>query len=98
MPEKLAYWLEELSTDHNDIVGKKCANLGEMAKIGLSVPRGFALSVHAYSVFMDETGAADEISKVLAAMNVSHTDIVEGLGSQSLIPWARSLSSSFSDK
>jgi len=75
MSEKLAYWLEELRTDHNDIVGKKCANLGEMAKIGMLIPPGFALSVHAYSVFMDETGAADEVLKVLATMNVTHTDI-----------------------
>jgi len=75
MPEKLAYWLEELRRDHNEIVGKKCANLGEMAKIGLSIPRGFALSVHAYSFFMDETGAADEVSKVLDTMDVTHTDI-----------------------
>ena len=78
MPERLAYWLEELRSNHNDIVGKKCANLGEMAKIGLSIPRGFALSVHAYSVFMDETGAADEVSKVLAAMNLTRTDM-EGI-------------------
>jgi pyruvate,water dikinase len=75
MSKRLAYWLEELRTDHNDIVGKKCANLGEMARIGLSIPRGFALSVHAYSVFMDQTGTADELEKVLAAMNVTHTDM-----------------------
>jgi pyruvate,water dikinase len=78
MPERLAYWLEELRTEHNDIVGKKCANLGEMARIGLSIPRGFALSVHAYSVFMDETGAADQVSEVLSATNVTHTDM-EGI-------------------
>lgn len=78
MPERLAYWLEELRTDHNDIVGKKCANLGEMTRIGLSIPRGFALSVHAYSVFMDETGAADQVSEVLSTTNVTHTDM-EGI-------------------
>ena len=78
MSEKLVYWLEELRTDHNDIVGKKCANLGEMVRIGLPVPRGFALSVHTYSLFMDETGATDEVSKVLRTMNVAHTDM-EGI-------------------
>ena len=29
MAQKWIYWFEELSSDHNDLVGKKCANLGE---------------------------------------------------------------------
>jgi len=35
--EKLIFWFEELGESHNDIVGKKCANLGEMIKMGLPV-------------------------------------------------------------
>ncbi len=42
MSEKWIYWLEELGKEQNDVVGKKCAHLGEMAKIGLPVPHGFA--------------------------------------------------------
>jgi pyruvate,water dikinase len=44
MPEKYIFWFEELRQDQNSLVGKKCANLGEIAKIGLPVPPGFALS------------------------------------------------------
>jgi pyruvate,water dikinase len=63
--KKWVLWLEELGQEHNDLVGKKCANLGEMTKIGLRVPPGFALSVEAYRDFMSMTGAIDEIQKYL---------------------------------
>jgi len=59
-------WLEKLGQEHNDLVGKKCANLGEMARIGLRVPPGFALSVEAYRDFMSMTGAIYEIKEYLA--------------------------------
>ncbi|MBP1699521.1 MAG: phosphoenolpyruvate synthase/pyruvate phosphate dikinase, partial [Deltaproteobacteria bacterium] len=52
MPERYIFWIEELGQEHCEIVGKKCGNLGEMAKIGLLVPPGFALSVEAYKDFM----------------------------------------------
>lgn len=61
MAEKWLYWLEDLGREQNDLVGKKCANLGEMAKIGLPVPHGFALSLDAYSLFMNLAGAYDEM-------------------------------------
>ncbi len=60
--EKLIFWFDELGKEHNDIVGKKCANLGEMARMGLSVPPGFAISIDMYRRFIKETGAGDEMS------------------------------------
>jgi pyruvate,water dikinase len=60
--EKLIFWFDELGKEHNDIVGKKCANLGEMARMGLSVPPGFAISIDMYRRFIKETGAEDEMS------------------------------------
>jgi pyruvate,water dikinase len=33
MAEKWIYWFEEIGKEQNDIVGKKCANLGEMTKM-----------------------------------------------------------------
>jgi pyruvate,water dikinase len=65
MAEKWIYWFEEIGKEQNDIVGKKCANLGEMTRIGLPVPKGFALSVRAEERFLKETGAEDEIKKYL---------------------------------
>jgi pyruvate,water dikinase len=78
MSEKWVYWLEELGKEQNDLVGKKCANLGEMAKTDLPVPRGFCLSVHAYTRFMDLTGAAEDIRLCLETHRPAADDI-EGI-------------------
>jgi pyruvate,water dikinase len=55
------YWFEELSSARNELVGKKCANLGEMTQLGMRVPPGFAISVDGYERFMEESGAGEEI-------------------------------------
>jgi pyruvate, water dikinase len=68
MSEKWIYWLEELGQEHNDLVGKKCANLGEMTKLGMRVPPGFAISVDGYRKFMELTGLGDEIQRHFASM------------------------------
>lgn len=65
MLKKYLFWFEELGQEHSDLVGKKCANLGEINKIGLPVPPGFALSVEAYKYFMHETNVADEIREYI---------------------------------
>ena len=52
MAEKWIYWFEELGSEHYDLVGKKCANLGEMTRLGMRVPPGFAVSVEGYEKFM----------------------------------------------
>ena len=66
MGVKEVYWLKELSKDYNDVVGKKCANLGELVRLGLRVPYGFALSVKAYELFMIATGLKEEVERIVA--------------------------------
>jgi pyruvate, water dikinase len=66
MPDKWIYALGELSQADNDIVGKKCANLGELTRAGFHVPPGFALSVAAYDRFMKETEATERVLGLLA--------------------------------
>lgn len=63
MSQQWIYWYEELGSEHNDLVGKKCANLGELTRLGLRVPPGFAISVDGYERFMEETGAGGEIRR-----------------------------------
>ncbi|MBI5583459.1 MAG: PEP/pyruvate-binding domain-containing protein [Deltaproteobacteria bacterium] len=63
MSEQWIFWFEELGTGDNDRVGKKCANLGEMTRLGLRVPPGFAISIDGYERFMAETGAGEEIRR-----------------------------------
>lgn len=62
MADHWIHWLEELGQDFNETVGKKCANLGEMTKLGMRVPPGFAISVHGYERFMDLTGLGSRIA------------------------------------
>jgi len=62
MSEKLVYLFEELSKEHSDLVGKKCANLGEMTRLGLSVPPGFALTLGLYEKFLLDSGLGEKLA------------------------------------
>jgi pyruvate,water dikinase len=74
MASKLIYWLDELGKEHSNLVGKKCANLGELTKAGFQVPSGFALSLDAYETFLKGTGAIDEIRQYFAAFSADPGD------------------------
>jgi pyruvate,water dikinase len=65
MPEQWIYWFKEVCQENNDIVGKKCANLGELTRAGFHVPPGFALSIKAYERFMKETEAEKRVQEFL---------------------------------
>lgn len=52
---KLIFRFEEIGQEHNEVVGKKCANLGEMTRMGLPVPSGFAVSIEMYKKFIQDT-------------------------------------------
>jgi pyruvate,water dikinase len=67
-PEKLIFSFAELEREHKQLVGKKCANLGEMLRLGLLVPPGFATSIAMYRRFAKETGAAAEITAYVKQM------------------------------
>ena len=79
MTDKWIYRLEELRSEHNELVGKKCANLGEMTHLGMRVPPGFAISVDGYERFMEETGAGEEIIKYVAD---NDADLRKGVSAQ----------------
>jgi len=72
---KYVFWLSELSKEHSSVMGKKCANLGEIMKLKLQAPNGFALSVEAYQDFLNESGAVEEIRKVLSRYSNGINDI-----------------------
>jgi pyruvate, water dikinase len=74
---KWIYWLEEVTKEHSDIVGKKCANLGEMTRAGFHVPQGFALSLEAYDRFLKETGALEDMKHYLASFRADPHDPAE---------------------
>lgn len=66
MADKWIYWFEEIGQKDSDLVGKKCANLGEMTKMGLPVPKGFSLSPKAQGKFLKETKVYQEIKQFLS--------------------------------
>lgn len=67
MPEKETYtkWFEDLRKEDIPIAGGKNANLGEMLSVGIPVPPGFAITAQAYKKFIEATGMADKIYKIL---------------------------------
>ncbi|MAF85353.1 MAG: hypothetical protein CL875_02555 [Dehalococcoidales bacterium] len=66
MADSWIFWLEEIGQEHSELAGKKCANLGEMAKMGMLVPSGFSLSPKAQERFIRESNAEQEIEQFLA--------------------------------
>jgi pyruvate,water dikinase len=59
------FWFNEIGQEASELVGKKCANLGEMTKLKMPVPNGFAISIRAHERFMEETDALQEIRELL---------------------------------
>ena len=57
--------LSAFGKDSHDVVGKKCACLGELTRAGFRVPQGFALGLSAYEKFMAETGALRQMKACL---------------------------------
>ena len=58
-------WFEEFGREEVKRVGGKCASLGEMVRIGIPVPPGFAVTTEAYDAFVRERGADKEIEEYL---------------------------------
>lgn len=77
MAEKWIYWLKEVGAEHNEVVGKKCANLGELTKAGFHVPPGFALSVRAYERFMKETEVSARLLEFLKTLHADPDNVAD---------------------
>ena len=66
---------EALNTTMADMVGGKNANLGEVKnRVGLPVPAGFAISTHAYKVFLDHNHLAARIMALLGNRRLDDLD------------------------
>ena len=67
-------------------VGGKNASLGEMishlAKLGVSVPGGFATTAEAYREFLSHNGVATRINRELARLNVDDVTALADAGTQ----------------
>ena len=63
MDKRMIAFFEDLGIEDVNTVGGKCASLGEMSKIGVPVPPGFAVTTDAFDYFLEETGAFHELEK-----------------------------------
>ncbi len=77
MAKKWIYAMEELGQEHFDLVGRKCANLGEMTRLGMRVPPGFAISVDGFEQYMQVTGLGERIEAYFASLGEDLCDSVQ---------------------
>ena len=63
---------KEIDKGDVPLVGGKNANLGEMIKAGFPVPGGFAITIHAYDLFLEENNLVDKIYKILNETDVEN--------------------------
>lgn len=98
--------LAELDRERAWSVGGKNAQLGEMKKLKLPVPDGFAVSAWAYKRFMEGNGLQEKITEYFGSMDLdSYDDLVNaGVKTRSMVTGsplpedvARSIRSSYDD-
>src|SRR5690348_17813731 len=83
---ELVLWLDQLRMTDLAKVGGKNASLGEMignlAKLGVSVPGGFATTAEAFREYLEKRGLADRIQKRLATLNVADVTALAAAGKE----------------
>ncbi len=82
----MVLWLDQLRLTDLGKVGGKNSSLGEMignlSKLGVSVPGGFATTADAFKQFIAQSGLADRIQKKLAALDVDNVDELTKAGAE----------------
>src|SRR6185503_5862756 len=82
----LVLWLDQLRMTDLGKVGGKNASLGEMignlAKLGVSVPGGFATTADAFQQYLEKSGVAKRIQTRLADLNVEDVDALTKAGKE----------------
>ncbi|MFX1521308.1 MAG: PEP/pyruvate-binding domain-containing protein [Promethearchaeota archaeon] len=68
-------WFKDIGKEDTHIVGGKCANLGELMKIGIPIPDGFAITTDAYISFIKETRIEEEINSLLEKAQEDLSDL-----------------------
>jgi pyruvate,water dikinase len=63
-------FFNEIDKEDIPLVGGKAANLGEMTKADFPVPRGFAITVVSYDIFLDRNDLRGKIDKIIEQVDV----------------------------
>ena len=75
--KKMILFFDDCDRDDTLLVGGKCANLGEMRKIGAPVPPGFAITTQMYDAFLHRTGTDKRLSAYADKIASPPTTIAE---------------------
>ena len=67
-------WFDEINKDQGHIAGGKGANLGEMTKMGIPVPKGFVVTAQAYDLFIEHNKLKKKIEELLKEINYEDTE------------------------
>lgn len=70
-------WFHECNKDSVDLVGGKCASLGELINAGIRVPPGFAITTEGYRQFMEEGGITRNVHALLEGLSDQDLDGLE---------------------
>ena len=70
-------WLEEIRKEDIISVGGKGASLGEMASIGLPVPRAFVITAQAFRRFLVETSLEKKLFASFERLDVENNEALE---------------------
>ncbi len=68
--------LSEVGIEDVGLVGGKNAGLGELKRIGIETPEGFAVTVKGYEAFLSR-GVKEKVAKIVSEINFSDTDSVQ---------------------
>lgn len=78
----LVAFFKDIDKHDLPLVGGKGANLGEMTQAGFPVPNGFAVTVPAYEVFLQESGLSDDIALLLKDLDRTDSVALTHVGNQ----------------
>lgn len=75
-------FFDEQGATSVDALGGKCASLVNLTGAGLPVPPGFAVTTAAYVSFVELTGLADEIDRLLEGLDVDDVAVVDDVSAR----------------
>ncbi|MBM4349314.1 MAG: phenylphosphate synthase subunit beta [Deltaproteobacteria bacterium] len=75
-------WFKSCSSKDFPLVGGKNANLGEMFQLGLRVPPGFAVTTHAFEIFLERGRVRNKILRTLSRIPPEDIQAIEKVGRQ----------------
>lgn len=70
-------WFEDCKKEDIPVVGGKCANLGELTRMGIRVPQGFAVTVDAFRDVVEVGGLSSQINRILADVPADNSQLLD---------------------